>query len=225
MRLEDHVFALALVASVITPVPATADEAKLERKLEVAREVYLELFDAPDHAVPAYLLEDAQCIAVLPNVIKGAFGFGGRHGRGVVSCRGGSGEWSPPSFVEISGGSIGLQIGGESSDLVLFFMTERGVRSLLSNKFTLGGEASVAAGPVGRTAEVGTDLKLRAEIYSYARSRGLFAGLSLEGARLAPDNKANRRFYGEFLDADEILFDHQVPRLPTKAAAFVAALP
>ncbi|MEE9562269.1 MAG: lipid-binding SYLF domain-containing protein [Thermoanaerobaculia bacterium] len=205
--------------------PVLAEESKFDRKLEVAGEVYLELMGAPDRKVPQRLLENAICIAVIPNVYKGAFGWGGRHGNGVTSCRNADGIWSPPSFTEISGGSFGLQIGGEAVDLVLFFMNERGVLSLLGSKFTLGGDASVAAGPVGRTAEAGTDIKLKAEIYSYARSRGLFAGLSLEGSRLAPDNKANRKYYQQTVDAESILFDHRVPRRPASASRFTALLP
>lgn len=205
--------------------PVLAEESKFDRKLEVAGEVYLELMGAPDRKVPQRLLENAICIAVIPNVYKGAFGWGGRHGNGVTSCRNADGVWSPPSFTEISGGSFGLQIGGEAVDLVLFFMNERGVLSLLGSKFTLGGDASVAAGPVGRTAEAGTDIKLKAEIYSYARSRGLFAGLSLEGSRLAPDNKANRKYYQQTVDAESILFDHRVPRRPASASRFTALLP
>ena len=205
--------------------PVLAEESKFDRKLEVAGEVYLELMGAPDRKVPQGLLENAICIAVIPNVYKGAFGWGGRHGNGVTSCRNADGIWSPPSFTEISGGSFGLQIGGEAVDLVLFFMNERGVLSLLGSKFTLGGDASVAAGPVGRTAEAGTDIKLKAEIYSYARSRGLFAGLSLEGSRLAPDNKANRKYYQQTVDAESILFDHRVPRRAASASRFTALLP
>jgi lipid-binding SYLF domain-containing protein len=206
--------------------PALAEESKFDRKLEVAGEVYLELMGAPDRRVPQRLLDNAICIAVIPSVYKGAlFGLGGRHGNGVISCRNADGVWSPPSFIEISGGSFGLQIGGEAIDLVLFFMNERGVLSLLSSKFTLSGDASVAAGPVGRTAEAGTDIKLKAQIYSYARSRGLFAGLSFEGSRLAPDNKANRKYYEETVDAESILFDHRVPRRPASASRFTALLP
>ncbi|MGB5814817.1 MAG: lipid-binding SYLF domain-containing protein [Thermoanaerobaculia bacterium] len=206
--------------------PALAEETKFDRKLEVAGEVYLELMSAPDRRVPQHLLDNAKCIGVIPSVYKGAlFSLGGRHGNGIASCRNADGVWSPPSFIEISGGSIGLQIGGEAIDLVLFFMNERGVQSLLGSKFELGGGASVAAGPVGRTAEAGTDVKLKAEIYSYARSRGLFAGLSAEGSYLAADKKANRRYYGEAVDAESILFDHRVPTRPASASRFTALLP
>jgi lipid-binding SYLF domain-containing protein len=206
--------------------PALAEETKFDQKLEVAGEVYLELMGAPDRKVPKHLLDSAKCVAVIPNVYKGAlFGFGGRHGNGVISCHDEEGIWSPPSFIEITGGSFGLQIVGEAIDLVLFFMNERGVLSLLGSKFEIGGDASVAAGPYGRTAEASTDIKLKAEIYSYARSRGLFAGLAFEGSRLAPDNKANRKYYGETVDAESVLFDHRVPRRPASASRFTALLP
>ncbi len=197
----------------------------LPRKVERATEVVEELFDAPDREIPEELVEDAVCIAAIPGVIKGALGWGGRHGRGVISCRKGGGKWSPPAFVKISGGSLGFQIGAESTDLVLFLMTQRSIESLLESKFTLGGTASVAAGPVGRTAEASTDVRLNAEVYTYARSRGLFAGVALEGARLAPDQKSIQRYYGRRLWAEEILFEQKVPRLPPEAKAFRESLP
>ncbi len=215
---------LIMAAMAMSSLPARSDEA-LARKLETAREVYLKLLDAPDRAVAKELVEDAVCVAVIPQVIKGALGWGGRHGRGVLTCRDEAGRWSPPAFIRLSGGSFGLQIGAEATDLVLFFMSERGTRALLSSKFTLGGDASVAAGPVGRTGEAATDLKLKAEIISYARSRGLFAGLSLEGARLAPDQKAIRRYYGKRIFPEVILFDHDVPSVSEEGREFLAVLP
>ena len=217
------VVALAVsIAYGATPAPGAPD---LPRKMDRARVVVEELFDAPDREIPKELLEDAVCIAAIPGVIKGALGWGGRHGRGVISCRKGGDVWSPPAFVKITGGSFGFQIGGESTDLVLFLMTERSIESLLESKFILGGNASVAAGPVGRSAEASTDVLLNAEVYSYARSRGLFAGLSFEGARLAPDQKSINRYYGHRLWPEQILFDQQVPELPREARAFREALP
>ncbi len=205
-------------------VPAPA-EPNLPRKVDRARNVVEELFATPDREIPEELLDGAVCIAAIPGVIKGALGWGGRHGRGVISCRKGKGKWSPPAFVKITGGSIGFQIGAESTDLVLFLMTQRGIESLLKSKFTLGGNASVAAGPVGRTAEASTDARLNAEVYSYAKSRGLFAGISLEGARLAPDQKSINRYYGRRLWPEQILFEQKVPEVPREARAFVKALP
>ena len=210
----------------LTPSTVSADPpAKLVRKLEVAREVYTELMDVPDRAAPRYLRNQARCIAVIPRLYKGAFGIGGRHGRGVLSCKGRGGDWSPPSFVQLSGGSIGFQVGFQASDVVLFFLTEGSVLSLLETEFTLGGDASVAAGPAGRTAEATTDLKLKAEIYAYAKSKGLFAGVSIEGARLGPDRKANRKYYGRVVPVKTLLFDHRAPEVRPEARAFLAVLP
>ena len=217
----------ALLLPLLTTSPAQAEEPpeNLVQKLEVARQVYLELVDEPDRAVPRYLEDEARCIAVLPRLFTGAFGFGGRHGRGVLTCRDREGRWSAPTFLTLSGGSFGLQIGFQASDLVLYFTTEGSVLALLETNFTLGGDASVAAGPLGRTAEAATDLKLRAEIYAYAKAKGFFAGVSIEGARLAPDRKANRRYYGRSIPPKGILFRDAVTDLRPEARAFLDALP
>lgn len=217
--------AIALAAWMAASAVPSFAKPDLPRKVERAQEVVEELFDAPDREIPEELIEDAVCIASIPGVIKGALGWGGRHGRGVISCRKDGGKWSPPAFVKISGGSLGFQIGAESTDLVLFLMTENSIESLLKSKFTLGGQASVSAGPVGRTAEASTDARLNAEVYTYARSRGLFAGVSLEGARLAADQKSISRYYGRRLWPEQILFEQDVPRVPKEAKAFRKALP
>lgn len=195
---------------------------KEAERLADAREAYLELKNTE---VPKELLARCKCVAVIPGVVKGALGFGGRHGKGVISCRDSAGVWSPPAFVTLSGGSFGLQIGVEKADVVLFFMTEKGARSLVESKFTLGAKAGVAAGPAGRTAEADTDLKLNAEIYSYAKSKGLFAGISLEGARLSPDNDALHRFYGEAAKPDRVLFHQEAPSRPPAIQPFLEVLP
>jgi len=195
---------------------------KEEERLASARETYQELVASE---VPKELQEKCKCVAAIPGVVKGALGFGGRHGKGVLSCRDAAGTWSPPIFLTLSGGSFGLQIGVEKADVVLFFMNDRGARSLVESKFTLGGKGSVAAGPVGRTAEASTDIKLNAEIYSYARTKGLFAGLSLEGAKLGPDKDATNRFYGKPVEPTAVLFEHKVPTNPPSAQKFLAALP
>ena len=200
-----------------------AEATDYERKLRVATEIYHDFFGADGNAKNR-VVNDAKCIAVIPNMIKGAIGIGGHHGIGVISCRDGN-KWSPPAFVKISGGSLGLQLGGEESDLVLFFMTQGGVESLLETKFTLGAEAGVAAGPYGSSAETNTDLRFRAEIYAYARSRGLFAGLSIEGGTLTVNQKAIKKYYGERIWPEDILFDHQVPHIPKEARAFMDVLP
>lgn len=201
-----------------------ADAADLSRKLRVSTEIYEDFFGA-DGDAQNRVMKQAKCIAVIPNLVKGAIGIGGHKGTGVISCRDDDEGWSPPAFIKMSGGSLGLQIGGEASDLVLFFMTRRGVESLLETKFTMGAEAGVAAGPFGSSAKTNTDLRFRAEIYAYARSRGLFAGLSVEGASLTVSQKAIKRFYGERIWPEDILFDHEVPTLPAEARAFMDVLP
>jgi len=215
---------LALASSGIAQAEKSDKEDKLAGKMLDARAVYEELVNVPEREVPEALLEDCKCIAVIPGVIKGAIGWGFRVGQGVMTCRK-DGAWSPPTFLRLTGGSFGFQIGAQGTDIVLFFMTERGARSLLESKFTLGGTASVAAGPMGRSAEAGTDLKLTSEIYSYAKSKGLFAGLSLEGARLSPDHTSNERYYGQAVDPAVLLFEHQAPRMPDEAKALREALP
>jgi lipid-binding SYLF domain-containing protein len=213
---------MAASTAVAAPDPGVA---KLDERLRLSTEVYQELLTSPDRSVPEALRDACRCIAVIPHAVKGAFGYGARYGQGVISCRNAEGAWSPPSFLKLAGGSVGFQIGAESSDVVLFFMTDRSARSLLESKFTLGGKASVAAGPVGRSAEASTDLRLDAEIYSYAKSKGLFAGISLEGARLAPDAKLNQTFYGAPVTASALLFDHEAPRVPESARRFLDVLP
>jgi lipid-binding SYLF domain-containing protein len=212
-------------ALLVLPAFADKDAADLSEKLVSAKNVYTELLGVPDKAVPEALLKDCQCIAVIPHVMKGALGYGARYGSGAMSCRNGSG-WSAPSFVKLSGGSVGLQIGAESSDLVLFFMNHDGAKSLLTgSKVTLGGKASVAAGPFGRSGEASTDLKLNAEIYSYAKSKGLFAGLSFEGARLAADNEWNTTYYGPGANVKKLLFEPTAENLPAPAEDFRRTLP
>ncbi|MDH3253944.1 MAG: lipid-binding SYLF domain-containing protein [Acidobacteriota bacterium] len=195
-----------------------------DEKVRIAAEVYEELLNVPEREVPRELVQEAKCVAIIPGVIKGAFGWGGRHGRGVLTCRTSAGSWSPPIFVTLSGASFGLQIGAQSTDIVLFFMSERSVRSLLKSKFTLGGDVSVAAGPLGRSAELGTDIRLRAEIYSYAKSRGLFAGMSVEGARLAPKQELIDKYYGERIWPDEVLFGRGVSNVPVESRRLIEAL-
>jgi len=218
---------LAILWTAAAASGALADEAKDKEseRLDDARAVFVELRDMPDARIPRPLLEKCKCVAVFPGVVKGAIGWGGRHGHGVISCRDQSGAWSPPSFLTLTGGSFGLQIGVEKAQVVLFFMNERGARSLVESKFTLGGKGSVAAGPVGRSAEAETDLKLNAEIYSYARSKGLFAGISLEGAKVGTDRDALRRFYGKDVDPKQILFEHKAPIRPAAAQRFLEVLP
>ena len=223
-------FAVSLLGSVIV-APVYADESTQEPKdkeaerLEEARVAFLDLRNMSDAEIPQPLLDKCKCLAVFPSVVKGALGWGGRHGKGVMTCRNEQGVWGPPIFVTLTGGSFGLQIGIEKAEVVLFFMNDRGARSLVESQFTLGGKGSVAAGPVGRTAEADTDIKLNAEVYSYARTKGLFAGLSLEGAKLGPDKDATNRFYGEPVDPKAVLFEQKTPASPPSAQKFLAVLP
>lgn len=174
-------------------IPKDAED-QYERAQEAAA-VLGELTRTPDKGIPKDLLDDAHGIAIFPHVVKAAFGIGGRWGKGLLSTRQ-NGVWGPPVYVDLTGGSFGFQIGGSATDLVLVFRTRRGVDSLMSSKLKLGADASVAAGPVGRTAEAGTDVKLNAEIYSYSRAKGVFAGVALDGAVVDFDNSANRKVYG-----------------------------
>ncbi len=219
--------ALALIA-LVPPARAANDKAGLDKKLQDAATVYQELVSGtPDRGVPQALLAKAKCIAVIPHVYKGAIGWGARFGHGVMTCRNDKGEWSPPTFVKLTGLSGGAQIGFQSTDLVLFFLNENGAKSLMNSKakISLGGQAGVAAGPLGRSAEANTDLKLNAEIYSYAKSKGLFAGVSLEGARLAADNDDNAALYGRPVTVQELLFGNGVANLPESVQAFLRVLP
>lgn len=174
-----------------------------------AAKVFREIMDTPDKGIPKDLLEKAECVAVFPSVLKAGFIVGGRGGRGVASCRTVSG-WSAPAYFTLGGASIGLQIGAQATDFVMLFMNKEGMNSLLSDEFTLGGDASVAAGPVGRQAGAATDLKLNAQILSYSRSKGLFAGLELKGVVIKPDKDDMRDVYGEGVTAKEVLKDNKV---------------
>jgi lipid-binding SYLF domain-containing protein len=214
-----------LLATGTAAAGESSEAAKQGKKITESKAVFQELISARDRAVPKQLLEDCKCVAVLPGVLKAALGFGARHGSGVMSCRNGHG-WSAPAFVNISGGSFGFQIGAESTDLVLFFMTDRGARSLVNgSKITLGGNATVAAGPFGRSGEAATNLELKAEIYSYAQSKGLFAGISLEGARLAPNPTDITNYYGHGVTADQLLFGSGPKKTPVEAEGFGSILP
>ena len=219
------VVAIMLVTAGFASASQSEDAAKQGKKLTDATAVYHELIGASDRAIPKELLEHCKCVAVLPGVLKAAVGYGARHGSGVLTCRTASG-WSAPAFVNISGGSFGLQLGAESTDLVLFFMNDRGARSLINgSRITLGGKASVAAGPFGRSGEVATNLELKSEIYSYARSKGLFAGLSIEGARLGPNSEDIVSYYGRGVTYKQLLFGSGPKTMPAEAETFRKILP
>ncbi len=186
---------------------------KEKDRVENAGKVMQEILAAPD-SIPQGVLDKADCIVVLPSVLKFAFGFGGSYGRGVMTCRGGKtfrGRWGAPTMMALEGGSFGLQLGGQATDFVLLLMNSRAASSILTSKVKLGGNASVAAGPVGRTASAETDVTMQAEILSYSRSRGLFAGISLAGSTLRADNDANKNLYGKAVSAQAIVFDEAVP--------------
>ena len=176
-------------------------------RLRSSDEVLTEIMSAPDRGIPQELLEKAQCIVIVPGLKKGAFIFGGKYGRGFILCRASSGTgWSAPAGVAVTGGSFGFQIGGEETDAIMLVMNKRGAEKLLSSKFTLGADASVAAGPVGRTSQADTDAKMHAEILTYSRSRGVFAGVALDGATLRPDKDSNSELYRNKHSSAQIVF-------------------
>lgn len=201
------------------------DKSKDEDRLQNSGEVIKEILDIPDD-IPQDLLDKADCVIVMPSVIKAAFGIGGSYGRGAMTCRSGDnfqGPWSAPTMMALEGGSFGFQLGGQATDFVLLVMNKRGASSILSSKVKLGGNASAAAGPKGRTAEADTDVTMRAEVLTYSRARGLFAGVSLEGSTLRPDNDANERIYGKKLDAKDIALHGAVP-IPQAARLLISTL-
>src|SRR5215475_6065545 len=190
-------------------------------RVESAATVLTEIMATPDKGIPEEILGTAKCVAVVPSLLKGGFVVGGAHGRGMATCRLGSG-WSAPAPLTTTGGSFGLQIGGQAVDLIMVIMNDRGMTALLSSKFKLGADASVAAGPVGRHAEGSTDWKLHAEVLTYSRARGLFAGISLNGAAIKQDEDATRELYGRMVDFKTILTG-SVPT-PQPAEPFLAAV-
>ena len=195
------------MATFLTCPTFAANESREQKRLEACGQVFKEIMDIPD-GLPKDLLNKAECVIVIPSVLKFAFGVGGDFGRGAITCRTGqhfTGPWSAPALFALEGANIGFQLGGQATDFVLLVMNPRGADSILSSKVKLGGEASAAAGPKGRSAAADTDIIMRAEILSYSRSRGLFAGISLEGSTLRSDGSANRKLYGRSLTAKEIV--------------------
>ena len=189
---------------IVTQIAAASDRDDDVARTQKAAQVFKEIMDTPDRGIPHDLLDKANCIAIIPGDKKFALIFGGSYGRGVATCRTASG-WSAPMFVAIDGGSVGYQIGGSSTDLIMLFMNDHALKSLLGDKFKLGADASVAAGPVGRNAAAGTDVRLNAEILSYSRPKGIFAGISLDGAVVQADKSGDRDLYGDEVDRHEIL--------------------
>ena len=208
---------ISLVAMAFVASASYADNKKEVDRVENSGTVITEILNIPDN-IPQDLLDKAECVAVLPSVVKFAIGIGGSYGRGVMTCRSGekfNGPWGAPTMIALEGGSFGLQLGGQATDFVLLLMNARSAESVLTSKVKLGGDAAAAAGPKGRNASAETDATLRAEILSYSRSRGLFAGISLEGSTLRPDNDANMRLYGKELPAKDIVLKGAVPAPPS----------
>lgn len=193
-------------------LPAYAGRSKQVERLDESRHVIQEVMKIPEKSIPRDLFEKAECVVIIPSMKKAAFGVGGNYGRGCVLCRQ-KDTWSPPVMMLMTGGSFGLQIGGSAIDIVLLVMNERGVKKLLQSKFTLGVDASVAAGPIGRTASAMTDVQMHAEILSYARSRGVFIGISIDGSVLKPDGDDNEDLYRKEIDPKKLLLEGgPVPR-------------
>jgi SH3 domain-containing YSC84-like protein 1 len=214
-----------LLACAFLPAALAADNEKEQERVKDSGEVLKEILDIPDD-IPQDLLDKAECLIILPSVKKGAFGIGGSYGRGVMICRSGqhyTGPWGAPALYALEGINIGFQLGGQATDFVLLVMNPKGARSLLSSKVKLGADASAAAGPKGRSAEGATDVVMSAEILSYSRSKGLFAGISLEGSTLRSDGSANEKLYGQKLSAKQIIRENKV-RIPASAQELVALL-
>jgi SH3 domain-containing YSC84-like protein 1 len=212
-NMKKFVAGLSLLA--LLALPAFGQD-KEEDRVKNSGTVMKEIMNIPDN-IPQSVIDKADCVVVLPSVLKLAFGIGGSYGRGVMTCRSGAsfhGPWSAPTMMALEGGSFGLQLGGEATDFVLLLMSARSASSILSSKVKLGGDVSAAAGPVGRSASAETDVTMRAEILSYSRARGLFGGISLDGSTLRPDNDANKKLYGKEVAAKDIVFNKAVPAPP-----------
>jgi lipid-binding SYLF domain-containing protein len=214
LKLVQFLLSLALLGA----SQVHAGEAENQRVNNAVR-VLREILQAPDRRVPSDMIANAYAVAVIPDVIKAGLVIGGRHGQGLIAVKTDNGTWSNPSFISMSGGSIGFQAGVSSTDVVLVFRTQRGVDSIVHGKFTLGADASAAAGPVGRTAQASTDASLKAEIYSYSRARGLFAGAALDGSVISIDNDANAAVYGTGITPRRI-FAGQVSNVPNAIVDF-----
>src|ERR1035438_3635317 len=212
---------VALLCAVAFAADDQAKESKASERVQAAADVLNQIQSAPDSGIPQEILSKAECVAVVPSMLKGGFIVGAKYGRGLASCRTPKG-WSAPAFFVVAGGSFGFQIGGQAVDLVMLIMNKNGMRHLLSSEFALGADASVAAGPVGRHAEGNTDWKMRAEVLTYSRARGLFAGVSLNGASIKQDKDSTREFYGRMVPFKTALMGEIDP--PAGSNAFLTAL-
>jgi lipid-binding SYLF domain-containing protein len=211
---------VSLLIFALCGIAGAEDKAGVEKRLNNAADVLQAITKEPDKGIPQDVLKDAKCVAVVPHMVKGGFGIGGQHGKGVATCNV-NGKWSAPAFLSLSGGSFGLQIGVEGVDLVILVMQDQGMQALLSDKFQVGGEASAAAGPVGRDAAASTDWKAH-PLLTYSRSKGAFAGVSLKGAVMSQDNDSTKAFYGKPVTSKELLAG-QVPA-PPDAKVFLSAV-
>jgi lipid-binding SYLF domain-containing protein len=210
-----RLFALLCLAGMSLPVFAASDKAALDERLENARTVIDEVMQTPDKGIPDGIVKQATCIAVVPSLKKGAFIVGAQYGQGVVTCRTGRG-WSGPVFIRMAGGSFGFQIGGQGTDLVLVAVNDKGLQDLLKSKFKIGGDASASAGPVGRNAQASTDLSLRSELLTYSRSKGLFAGIDLDGTTVSQNTDDTTLLYGAPHTFEEILKGNVLPTEDSK---------
>lgn len=215
--MRKFVMALALSAPVVLLAADTAQE-----RMADATKVFTDVMATPDKGIPQELLEKAHCVVIVPGMKQAALGIGGKFGRGFAVCRHNNAGWGAPAAIRVEGGSFGFQIGASSTDVVMLLMNERGMRRLLEDKFTLGGEATVAAGPIGRSTSANTDVQLQAEILSWSRAKGLFAGIALQGATLRPDNDVDKELYGAPLTNKELLTGNTPP--PASASGLISAL-
>jgi len=226
MKMNSRMLASITIALLLLAFSTPADDKeKDEDRLKNSGTVLTEILNVPDD-VPQDLLDKADCVVVFPSVLNAAFVVGASYGRGAMTCRGGgnfNGPWGAPSMMALEGGSFGFQIGGQATDFVLLVMNDSGANGILSSKVKLGGDASVAAGPVGRDASAETDASMRAEILSYSRARGVFAGISLEGSTIRPDNDANERIYGAKIPAKDIVIAHDTA-VPPSAMDLISTL-
>ena len=202
---------------------ATANRGDEVKRLSRATDVFQEIMKTPDKGIPEDLLDKAECVAIVPGLKKGGLGLGGKYGKGLIMCRRPNRNWTAPSFITIEGGSVGFQIGFTQIDVVMLFMNKNGVDKLIGDKFTIGADASAAAGPVGRQTAAQTNIRLDAQILTYSRAKGLFAGVSLDGATLRSDKDDNREFYGKDIDPRAILLDGSV-EMPAEARSLASAL-
>jgi lipid-binding SYLF domain-containing protein len=213
--------AMALIFASLTWAADDKDQSDIDKRIDASANVLKEIMATPDKAIPDSVMSEAKCVAVVPSMVKIAVGFGGNHGKGVATCRTGHG-WSAPAPITITGGSWGLQLGGQAVDLVMVVRTDEGMEHLLSSHFKLGADASAAAGPVGRDAAADTDVKMRAEVLTYSRARGLFAGIDLSGAAVSQDKDETRILFGKMVPFQDIL--HGVVPAPSGSEPFLAVV-